>query len=359
VLTALLVLTSPAAALGQAGSPTAAPSTSPAASALPAGGPAFPTTLAGAPLDVRTYTGSEWLAASATGSPEDQAYADRTRALLESLGKGIDDLVVRSALAQPSEGNQAVIVALQVPGVEARDFVEEAVRILLSDVAEPGFVLRPLGERWVLRVTDAAIPGVYPRTVYVQGDTAWIIGADEADVLELLEQLPAPAARETALEDLVTSRIPVELEARRRAGLYEAVEPLFLPALSDQLGPAFEDWMLDLYLDEGIAPTDLIGAIAWWGLESSDQSIEVEGYQVPGGSPESVDRLRSEIILAGGEPLAEEVGRSEAELGGRQVTTVDLGTSKKHIFSSGDTVWVVTDHVGEPELAEAAIAALP
>ena len=279
----------PAAALAQA------PSASPAAGPTDTDLPAFPTTLAGVDLDVRTYSGSEWLAESSVGTPEDAAYADATRALLDSLGKDIDDLVVRSALAEPTEGSQAIIVALRIAGVEARDFVEQAVRILLSDVEDPGFVLRPLGSRWVLRVTDEAIPGVYPRTVYVDGDTAWIIGADEPYVVELLEQLPLAAVPPVAADQMVSRRLPVELEGRRRAGLYEAVEPLFLPALSERLGPAFDAWMLDLYLDQGITPTDMVGAIAWWGLESSDQSIEVEGYQVPGAAPEIVERLRSEI----------------------------------------------------------------
>ena len=79
---------------------------------------------------------------------------------------------------------------------------------------------------------------------------------------------------------------------------------------------------------------------------------------MPGASPELVERLRSEIILAAGEPLAGEVGRSDVELGGHQVTTIDLGDVKKHVLLTGDTVWVVTDHADEPEMAEAAIAAL-
>jgi hypothetical protein len=360
VLASFLVLGVSAAALAQ--SPTTspvAPLTEPAPASTEPAPPAFPTTLAGVDLDVRTYTGSEWLAESGDGTPEDAAYAEETLALLESLGRDIDDLAIRSALATPSEGNQAVIVALRIAGVRAGEFVERAVGLLLSDVEEPGFVLRPLGSRWVLRVTDEAIPGVYPRTVYVDGDTAWIIGADEPGVLELLEQLPMAASRTVAEDDMVSRRLPVELEGRRRAGLFETVEPLFLPALADQLGPAFDDWMLDLYLEEGITPTDIVGADAWWGLESSDQSIEVEGYQVPGASPEIVERLRSEIVLAAGEPLPGEVGRSDVELGGHQVTTVDLGSAKRHVLAVGDTVWVVTDHAGEPELAEAAIAALP
>ena len=51
--------------------------------------------------------------------------------------------------------------------------------------------------------------------------------------------------------------------------------------------------------------------------------------------------------------------RTDHELGGRAVTTFDFGYARQHVFSSGDTVWVVTDHADEPAMAEEAIAALP
>jgi hypothetical protein len=158
---------------------------------------------------------------------------------------------------------------------------------------------------------------------------------------------------------VLAAQLPAVLDDRRRAGLYEAREPIFLPALEMRMGPTLDDWLLDLYMEEGLTPTDLVGAIAWWGIDSSEESIEVEGYQVPGGSPELVESLRSRVFLAGGEALPDEVSRSEQELGGRPVTTIDFGYSKQHVFSSGDTVWVVTDHAGEPAMAEEAIAALP
>lgn len=322
-------------------------------------GPAFPSTLAGNDLEILTYSGLEWLAEFLTGEAGSERFAADTETLLASVDKGLDDLTVRSALSEPSEGNQAVILAFQVGGAEARDFAIDAVRLMLGDVNDPQFVLRPLGSRWVLRVVDAAIPGVYPRTVYLAGDTMWIIGADEEHVLELLEQLPVQPIDQASGVAALAEQMPVILDERRRTGLYEAREPLFLPALSERLGPSFDDWLLDLYLDDGTTPTDLVGAIAWWGIESSEDSVEVEGYQVPGGSAELVERLRSEVFLAEDLPRPDEVQRLDQELGGRQVTTLDLGTSTQHIFGSGDTIWVVTDHVGEPAMAEEAIAALP
>jgi hypothetical protein len=368
-LLALLVVGMPATALAQEAtespvpSPVAseapAPSEAPAASPAGDSGPAFPTTLAGADLEVLTYTGHKWIAEFKDGTGANEDFAADTVAMLESLGKDLDDLTVRSALVEPTPGNQAVILALQVDGAESRDFVAEAVRLLLGDVAEPEFALRPLGGRWVLRVVDAAIPGVYPRTVYLNGDTAWIIGADEAHVLELLEQLPEQSYDDGSGAAALAARLPLVLDGRRRTGLYEAREPLFLPALERRLGPALDAWLLDAYLKAFVTPTDLVGAIAWWGIDSSDESVEVEGYQVPGGRAELIESLRSEVLLASGEPLPDEVSRTEQELGGRQVTSIDLGGSIQHVFASGDTVWVVTDHAGEGAMAEEAIAALP
>ncbi len=349
---ALLTMGVPGVALAQ--SPSAAPSAAGSAAAtMP-----FPTTVAGQPLDVKRYTGAEWLAETSAVSPDDAAFASGTLAMLESVGATIDDLSVTSALAEPTPGTPAVIIGLQVEGVDARRLVAQSASLLLGDIEDPEFVLRPIGSRWVLRVVDAAIPGVYPRTVYLDGDTAWFIGADEGYVQELLEQLPVQSAATSSDDAGLVSALPVVLDGRRRTGLYESGEPLFLPAFDQRLGPAMEAWLLDLYLGEGIAPSDLLGAIAWWG-DDSEQSVEVEGYQVPGASPEIIERLRTQVFLGDGSALPDEVGRVEQEFGGHAVTTIDFGYSTQHIFSSNDTVWVVTDHAGEPALTEEAVAALP
>jgi hypothetical protein len=321
----------------------------------------FPTTLAGVPLDVQTYTGPEWLDASATGDPGDAAYIEQTEALLASLGKSIDDLTVKSALAQPTEGTPVVIAGVRIADTEARTYIRELVRVLLGDLEQPELLMRlPLTSQWVLRVVDAETPGVYPRTVVLDGDTAWIIGGDEEYVQDLLSQLPLPEGPTTVEPEVLSGQLPVALGGRRRAGLVETLEPLLLPSLSESFGPAFEDWLLDLYLDEGIRPTDIIGADAWWGLRAPEESVEIEGYLVPGASPEAVERLLSDVFLAGGQPLPGEVGRVEEELGGKSVTTIDRGGgAKRHTFRDAGIDWVVTDHVGEPQLAEEAIAALP
>ncbi len=355
----LLVSVLPASVVAQ--EPSAEPS--PAAPVEPSAGSGgemvFPSTLAGAELEVLTYSGPEWLTEFGGDDAGNEEFVAGTEALLQSLGRDVDDLTVKSALAEPTPGTQAVILGLQVEGASARDFAPDAVELLLGDVNEPRFVLRPLGSRWVLRVEDAAVPGVYPRTVYLDGDTAWIIGADEGYVSELLDQLPEQAFDQTVGGAALAARLPVVLDDRRRTGLYEAREPLFLPTLERRIGPAMDAWLVDVFLRDGLTPTDLVGAISWWGVESSEESVEIEGYQVPGGSPEIIEALLTKVFLGDGQALPDEVSRTEQELGGHQVTTFDFGYSTQHLFASGDTIWVVTDHAGEPAVAEEAIAALP
>jgi hypothetical protein len=240
---------------------------------------------------------------------------------------------------------------------------------MLGDVVEPELALRPVAGKWVLRVIDAQMPGVYPRTVYLKDDTAWIIEGDEAYVWDALDQLPdADANPEQAFEPMIF-QLPLVLDGRRRTGLYEETQPLLLPTLSGRFGPDLETWLLDLYLASGITPSEMIGALTWWGIDAFEESVQIEGYQLPGAPAELVDRLRGEIILAETDEVGEDgtfisdlpegVTRTDGEIAGRAVATLDFAGALQHVFSSGDTVWVVTDHVGEPEMAEEAIAALP
>jgi len=274
------------------------------------------------------------------------------------------------------------VSAFQVAGVDAREFAADAVKVLLGDVVEPELVLRPVANKWVLRVVDASMPGVYPRTVYLMDDVAWIIEGDEEYVKEALDQLPQADAPAAVANDMLMTLRSLELDGQRRYSVQEVVEPFGLPTLNARLGQAIEPWLLDAYLGEGISPAAMIGVEAWW-YTAPNQAVQIEGYQLPGASPGLIERLRSEIFLAEGsgeadasvvpdpeDPAASEedffsadplegVERVVQELGGREVTSLDLGDGiQQHIFASGDTVWVVTDY-DEPELAAEAIAALP
>ena len=99
--------------------------------------------------------------------------------LLPWTAKIVDDIAIVSGLIEPSPGNHAVVVAISLPGSDAQQFVDKAIRFLLPDVAQPRTAPESLAGTPVLRLTDAADPGAYPRNVILDGDTVWVIEADD------------------------------------------------------------------------------------------------------------------------------------------------------------------------------------
>ncbi|MEX1294789.1 MAG: hypothetical protein AB1Z67_01325 [Candidatus Limnocylindrales bacterium] len=339
-------------------------------------GIAFPVMLGGQLLSPTTYSGEEWLA-QFSGEEPDTAFIDGTNAFLESVGASLDDVSVKSALYEPVANEAAVVLAMRIDGTDARDWVEGAVDVLVADVEEPGLVMRPLSTKWTLRVTDQARPGVYPRTIYLRDDTAWFIQGDNDYVWEALDQLPDAVPTGASSADSLYTDVPLTLTGERRIGLYESTEPLFLPTLSERLGEGIEDWLLELYLEAGISPSEMLGVITWWGIEAAQDGIQIEGYRLPEGGEELTQRLLEDVFLirppeVSLDPDSEEaldldpvasllagVEFTEEEIGGRTVTTLDYGDTRQHIFSSADTIWVISDPLGEREKVEEAIATLP
>ena len=341
-------------------------------------GIAFPVMLGGQLLTPQTYSGSDWLGQFDDGEAANTAYIAETEALLESVGASADDLTVKSALYEPAQGEAAVILALRIAGTEARDWVEAAVDLIVADVIEPGLIMRPLDTKWTLRVTDVAMLGIYPRTVYLKDDTAWIIQGDTNYVWDALGQLPdaEPVGVSSARDSLYTD-VPLALGGARRSSLWESTEPLFLPTLGERLGDGIEEWLLNLYLEAGISPAEMLGVIAWWGLEGGQDGIQIEGYRLPEGGEELTQRLLDEVFLVrppevsvdpdavdieAPDELAarlEGVGFSEEEIAGQAVTALDYGGAVQYIFGSADTIWVISDPLGELDLVTEAIEALP
>jgi hypothetical protein len=334
----------------------------------------FPVMLGGQLLSAQTYSGTEWLDQF---SGEDPDFVTATSQLLDSAGASLDDVTVKSALYEPVEGEAAVVLALRIAGTEAREWVRDAVDVLVADVMDPGLVMRPLGTKWTLRVTDATMPGVYPRTVYLKDDTAWFIQGDNDYVWDALSQLPDADPVGLSSADSLFTDVPLALGGQRRIGLYESTEPLFLPTLGERLGENIENWLLDLYLEAGIAPSQMLGVIAWWGLEAAQDGIQIEGYRLPEGGEELTQRLLDEVFLIRPpevsvdpdseaavevDPVAsllEGVTFSDEEIAGKTVTVLDYGGSLQYVFASADTIWVISDPLGERDLVEEAIAALP
>ncbi len=339
-------------------------------------GISFPVMLGGQLLSPTSYSGQEWLE-QFSGEDPDTVFIDGTNDLLESVGASLDDLTVKSALYEPVENEAAVVLAMRIADTEAREWVEGAVDVLVADVVEPGLVLRPLGTKWALRVTDATMPGVYPRTVYLLDDTAWFIQGDNDFVWDALSQLPDAAPVGTSAADALFTDTPLTLGGERRIGLYESTEPLFLPTLGERLGDSIEGWLLELYLEAGISPSEMVGVITWWGIENAQDGIQIEGYRLPEGGEELTARLLEDIFLLRPpevsvdpeseaalqlDPVAallEGVEFGEEEIAGQTVTTLDDGVARRYIWSSADTIWVISDPLGEREKVEEAIAALP
>lgn len=336
----------------------------------------FPVMLGGELLTAENFSGSEWLE-QYSGEDADTAFIDGTEELVASVGKTIDDLTVKTALYQAVPGVPAVIAALRIDGVDAREWIGAAVDLMVPEVIEPGLALRPLSTKWTLRVTDATMPGVYPRTAYLKDDVAWLIQGDNDYVWEALDQLPDADPVAASSADSLYTDVPITLGGERRAGLYESTEPLILPTIGERLGLGVEAWLLDLYLEAGMSPAQMLGVLTWWGFQAGQDGIQIEGYRLPEGGEELTQQLLEDVFLVRppevsadpeapfDEPLDEAtsllagVGFSEGEIAGQAVTTLDYGEAKQHIFSSADTIWVISDPLDQRELVEEAIAALP
>lgn len=316
----------------------------------------FPVVLGGQALWPETYAGQEWLD-QLSGDEPDTVFIEGLSGLLEDVGASLGDVTVTSALYEPVVNEPVVVLALRIAGTDARDWIVDAVDVVVADVAEPGLVMRPLSNRWTLRVTDRAMPGVYPRTVYLKDDTAWFIQGDEDDVWEALAQLPEPDPVQPSAADRLVGAVPVALAGERRWELHEATEPLILPTLGARLSGNIEAWLVDLYLEGRISPAAMLGVMAWWGLEPTRSGITIEGYRLPPGGEALTERLLEEVFLV--QPPEGNVRIVGERIAGQPVTTLYAEGTFQHIYSTDDTIWVITDPLGERERVEEAITALP
>jgi hypothetical protein len=155
----------------------------------------FPTTIGSLPVDIATLTAEEWLSADETAMPAAEAAArESLRSLASAADVSIDEIAIVSGLVEVGPGQHAVVAAVSLPGVDAESVVDEVVGFMLPDVAAPRVVAETLGGKPVLRVSDATTPGAYPRALYVEGDTIWLIEADEPLRAQIAEALPGPGS---------------------------------------------------------------------------------------------------------------------------------------------------------------------
>ncbi len=71
------------------------------------------------------------------------------------------------------------------------DLLDPAVGAMASQIERPTASWERVQDRSLVRVKDAAMPGVYPITFYPTGDTLWVLQADRPIVEAILPGLPA------------------------------------------------------------------------------------------------------------------------------------------------------------------------
>jgi hypothetical protein len=350
------------------------PSGAPPASA-PAGQPSgdlagvFPDTVAGVPVSVEVQSGSQWLAAADRATPDGAKVASLTESLLASTGSQPDDLQVATALIEPSPDNRATITALQVAGADAATLVDPAIAMLLGDVQEPELRLRWMAGRDVLRVSDAALPGTYPRTVYPVGDTLWVVEA-EGDVLtEILGALPAaPSAAEADPGPELAGVFPYRIADQRRSQLsvISGWSDLLGSAPGAMFDPAHEAEAVQLFLERGIGIGDLSSAYAVWD-DDLDIVVLVAAFQIADAQADVMQGILEDVLVPVFSGTAIEPQVTTAQVAGRDVTvfsdgsaTDGSGTGDTYYFTVvGDTIWMVNIVAEDETLVDEVFAQLP
>lgn len=310
----------------------------------------FPSTLDGDALEIEVFSGAEWLARYDRESADGAAALERAEALLAAAGKPVEGLTVATALVVPSPGNVATITAVQLFDTRAYELVEPAVGLMRGDISNPRLRLRPIADRSVLEVRDAASPGTYPVTVYPVGDTVWFIDAGGRLRERILEALPLAPPGSAAYD--LAEVFPQRIGGARRDWFFLASGwgmPLMTRVPLDLDGVAEE-----VYLATGAGYYDVATA--------SGMSTEVGGfltaYQIAGADEAVMHQVFEGILLPrfmGGEARAEPV-----EVDGRDLVLVTLQgrrdgepTRQVHVYLSGDTIWMLeAEEAGLTELLE-------
>ena len=161
----------------------------------------FPTDV-GWPREVETWSGPEWIARLDPVMHSDANVIRATEALVAAADATLDDLTITTVLLEPNPGNFASIAAVHIPGARALDLLDPVIPVIAAHIAEPRISWRRVGERWVARVFDDAMPGVYPVTFYPAGDTVWVFQADLSLVERVVAELPSQ-------EELVGPEVPL------------------------------------------------------------------------------------------------------------------------------------------------------
>jgi hypothetical protein len=328
----------------------------------------FPASLGGQPLEVQTFTGPEWLARVDPATEDGARVTERTQTLVAASGGSIDDLSVATALHEPSPGNHAAITAVRVTGATATDLVMPAIGLLLGDITDPALRLRNVSGRDVLRVTDAAVPGTYPRTVYAAGDTVWVVEAEGEPMAEILAALPpreGPPAPDTSA---LAADFPGRLGGQRPSELYLATGwggPIS-PALGAMFGPESEEVAVRLFLEQGVTLEDLTWAYGIWS-DGEDASTVLAAFRIAGLDPATMQGVLEGVVVPSFSGGFQQPAQATSEVSGRSMVTLrddalpeeDRASDTYHFVVGGDTIWMVNVPSADEALVAEAIGQLP
>jgi hypothetical protein len=203
---------------------------------------------------------------------------------------------------------------VQLRGTEAYELVGPVVGFLRGDIGSPQLRLRPIADRTVLEVRDAAAPGMYPVTVYPVADTVWFVDAEGPLLRQILEALPQVQPRSAAYD--LADVFPQRIGGARRDWFFLA-SGWGLP-LATMFPFDLEGLAEEVYLATGAGYYDVATA--------SGMSTEVGGfvtaYQIAGADEAVVHQVLEEVLMPrfmSGEAHAEPV-----EVAGRDLVLVNL-----------------------------------
>jgi hypothetical protein len=330
----------------------------------------FPDTVGGAELAVEILDGPAWLERQDTSTADGQLVVQRTEELVAAAEKSIDDLSIASALHRPGEGDQAAISAVQVAGAAASDLVRPTIALLLGDITNPAIRIRPLGSKDVLRVSDADLPGTYPKTVYPFGDTVWVVEAEQPALLEIVEALPGEAEEapvDPVPELLAATPLLLGNEARSHFQVSSGWIDPFETAPGEMFGPPYEEVELRLYLDEGVTADDLDSVLAVW--DEPAEGVVIVGYQIDDADTELMRAVLNDVIVPAITATipSQQPAVGERELAGRALTVVtdeevdeaDRALSTYNFLVVDDTVWMINLATGDEAVLTEALEKLP
>jgi len=287
------------------------------------------------------------------------------RSALKGMGKTLADVSlltasgVDPARAGQQDFRQPAIRALRVAGGDATALVEPVITYLFEG---SGVQPERVDGTEVVAVTRPEDEFNFPWTaiVYPQGDTLWVVTAEEPLRSEVLAALPGaptpppiPTPAPTPTPDVSTAE-----------GWFRSVLPASVAgerlriasvAAGDELAQVFPSDVIKQFravLKAQDATTDDLSLV----LAATASGLAVQGYRIAGGDAAPLVDVLVDLLRQGG-VLGKRERPVEAVIGGKTVFTAESAQGTIVMYPGGEVLWVTQ---GAPtEAATELYAALP